>query len=290
MLESSQNTELVINVKEYMHSVLTDKSQDDREMEEQRYAGKLQFLLQGMHRTVTSSTKYVSYSLDYQLCNNLKFSKDTSVQDLISKWDKIFKDDILCHVAKSHRPLLARWLKWTILVHDLREVLAESTCISVTGLVNSGKSLLVKQLFNLKRVQVGTLKSKQTTVPLLYNLNIGSLDVIDFPGMDDNDECVPDLAQLMLTLSQMIVFVVDYRRISATAIKLWLDKMKSDDDVPVLICLTHADNLYLECVAKEEEYKIEAIEDKRKAIQRELQVCQYGFADNNFECIWCDID
>jgi hypothetical protein len=69
----------------------------------------------------------------------------------------------------------------------------------------------------------------------------------------------------------MIVFVVDYRRISATAIKLWLDKMKSDDDVPVLICLTHADNLYLECVAKEEEYKIEAIEDKRKAIQRELQ-------------------
>ena len=150
MLESSQNTELVINVKEYMHSVLTDKSQDDREMEEQRYAGKLQFLLQGMHRTVTSSTKYVSYSLEYQLCNNLKFSKDTSVQDLISKWDKIFKDDILCHVAKSHRPLLARWLKWTILVHDLREVLAESTCISVTGLVNSGKSLLVKQLFNLK--------------------------------------------------------------------------------------------------------------------------------------------
>jgi hypothetical protein len=214
MLESSQNTELVINVKEYMHGVLTDKSPDDREMEEQRYAGKLQFLLQGMHRTVTSSTKYVSYSLEYQLCNNLKFSKDTSVQDLISMWDKIFKDDILCHVAKSHRPLLARWLKWTILVHDLREVLAEYTCISVTGLINSGKSLLVKQLFNLKRVQVGTLKSKQTTVPLLYNLNIGSLDVIDFPGMDDNDECVPDLAQLMLTLSQMIVFVVDYRYVT----------------------------------------------------------------------------
>jgi hypothetical protein len=66
--------------------------------------------------------------------------------------------------------------------------------------------------------------------------------------------------------------------------------MKSDDDVPVLICLTHADNLYLECVAKEKEYKIEAIEDKRKAIQRELQVCQYGFAVNNFECICCDFD
>ena len=58
---------------------------------------------------------------------------------------------------------------------------------------------------------MGTLKSKQTTVPLLYNLGIDSLDVIDFPGMDDNDESVPELAQLMLTLSQIIVFVVDYR-------------------------------------------------------------------------------
>ena len=150
MLDSSKNTELVIKVNEYMHSVLSDNSQDDNEMEEKRYAGKLQFLLQGMHKTVTSSTKYISYSLECQLCNNLKFSSDISVQDLISQWETIFKDDILFHVAESHRPLLARWLKWTILIHGLREVLAEYTCISVTGLINSGKSLLVKQLFNLK--------------------------------------------------------------------------------------------------------------------------------------------
>ena len=62
-------------------------------------------------------------------------------------------------------------------------------------------------------MQVGTLKSKRTTVPLLYNLegNIDSLDVIDFPGLDDNDDSVPELANLMLTLSQIIIFVVDYR-------------------------------------------------------------------------------
>ena len=147
MLESSQNSELVVKVKEYIHSVLTDH---DEETEESMYAGKLQFLLQGMHRTVTSSTKYISYSLEYQLCKNLKFPKDTSVQDLILNWEKYFKNDVLFHVAVSHQPLLARWLKWTILVHDLRETLAQYTCISVTGLMNSGKSLLVKQLFNLK--------------------------------------------------------------------------------------------------------------------------------------------
>ena len=155
MLESSNNTALIVQVKEYMHSVLTDQPKDSNteESEERMYAGKLQFLLQGMHKTVTASTKYISYSLEYQLCKHLKkinFKKDISVQDLILQWERIFQNDILFHVAESHRPLLARWLKWAILVHDLREVLAEYTCIGVTGLVNSGKSLLVKQLFNLK--------------------------------------------------------------------------------------------------------------------------------------------
>ena len=137
----------------------------------------------------------------------------------------------------------------------------------------------------LQKVQVGTLKSKQTTVPLLYNLHFGPLDVIDFPGLDDNDESVPELAELMLTLSQIIVFVVDYRygfvsvsssipifcrRVSATAINLWLNKIKSG--VPVLVCLTHADSLYLECTEREKQYNIEKVETKEKALKNELQV------------------
>lgn len=66
-------------------------------------------------------------------------------------------------------------------------------------------------IFFPQKVQVGTLKSKHTTVPLLYNLDTDGLDVIDFPGLDDNDDSVPELAQLMLTLSQIIIFVVDYK-------------------------------------------------------------------------------
>ena len=37
------------------------------------------------------------------------------------------------------------------------------------------------------------------------------LDVIDFPGVDDLDESIPDLADLLLNLAQIAVFVVDYR-------------------------------------------------------------------------------
>ena len=57
---------------------------------------------------------------------------------------------------------------------------------------------------------------KRTTVPFLYNLDddIEGLDVIDFPGVDDRDETISDLADLLLTLAQIVVFVVDYRYVA----------------------------------------------------------------------------
>lgn len=62
-------------------------------------------------------------------------------------------------------------------------------------------------------VQVGTFTTKRTTVPFLYNLEgkVDGLDVIDFPGVDDSDHAIPELAGILLTLAQMVVFVVDYR-------------------------------------------------------------------------------
>jgi len=49
-----------------------------------------------------------------------------------------------------------------------------------------------------------------TTVPLMYNLDerVEGLDVVDFPGVDDRD------ADLLLTLSQVVIFVVDYRYVA----------------------------------------------------------------------------
>ena len=57
---------------------------------------------------------------------------------------------------------------------------------------------------------------KRTTVPLMYNLDekVEGLDVVDFPGVDDRDETISDLADLLLTLSQIVIFVVDYRYVA----------------------------------------------------------------------------
>ena len=62
-------------------------------------------------------------------------------------------------------------------------------------------------------MRVGTRAVKRTTIPLLYNLEdeIEGLDVIDFPGVDDHDHTVPELANLLLSLAQIVIFVVDYR-------------------------------------------------------------------------------
>lgn len=68
-------------------------------------------------------------------------------------------------------------------------------------------------------MKVGTRAAKRTTVPLLYSLeeNIDGLDVIDFPGVDDSDHNVPELADLLLSLAQIVVFVVDYRLVTGAS-------------------------------------------------------------------------
>ena len=50
----------------------------------------------------------------------------------------------------------------------------------------------------------------------MYNLDerVEGLDVVDFPGVDDRDETISDLADLLLTLSQIVIFVVDYRYVA----------------------------------------------------------------------------
>lgn len=55
---------------------------------------------------------------------------------------------------------------------------------------------------------------KRTTIPLMYSINsaVKKLDVIDFPGVDDQDESIPQLAKLLLGLAQIVIFVVDYRQ------------------------------------------------------------------------------
>ena len=55
-------------------------------------------------------------------------------------------------------------------------------------------------------------------MPLMYNLDerVEGLDVVDFPGVDDRDDTISGLADLLLTLSQIVIFVVDYRYVAIT--------------------------------------------------------------------------
>lgn len=148
-LSSLQGDPLFVEITDYISGILSDNLQKPSHRSS-KYDGKLQFLLQGIKRTVSCSSQYISYSLEHQLCSNLKFDKQITIEKLIKNWDNIFEGDALSLVAKSHRSLIARWLKWAILIHDLRESLAKYTCVGVTGLVNSGKSQLVSKLFGVQ--------------------------------------------------------------------------------------------------------------------------------------------
>ena len=35
--------------------------------------------------------------------------------------------------------------------------------------------------------------------------------MVDFPGVDDEDDSIGELADLLLTIAQIVIFVVDYR-------------------------------------------------------------------------------
>ena len=60
---------------------------------------------------------------------------------------------------------------------------------------------------------MGTSAKRRTTVPLLYNLEdkVPGLDIVDFPGVDDKDHSIPDLAKLLLGFAQVVIFVCDHR-------------------------------------------------------------------------------
>ena len=150
LLSQCRGNQLLVKIENYVKAIFEREAMNEAESEQ--YAAKLQFIVQGLETTVTCNSQYVSYSLERQLvevCRDRKIDIDTSLDDLIKKWGRLFEENILSLVAFSHRPLIARWLKWALMVHNLREKLAQYTAVGVVGLVNSGKSTLVNSLFKI---------------------------------------------------------------------------------------------------------------------------------------------
>ena len=60
--------------------------------------------------------------------------------------------------------------------------------------------------------------------------------MVDFPGVDDEDDSIGDLADLLITVAQIILFVVDYRYIHVCEIVI---SSCFDQEISSLNCKTN---------------------------------------------------
>ena len=171
ILAQCRGEQLLVKILEYVETVSGVQSVNAPDEESGPYAAKVQFMVQGLQKaeTVTCNRQYISYSLERQLvelCHERKIDASIPLVRLTKRWNTIFKDTTFSLVAPSHRSLIARWMKWALMVHNLREELAKYTSVGVVGLVNSGKSKLVNALFGTK-VSTGVilLLGNTTTTP-----------------------------------------------------------------------------------------------------------------------------
>ena len=118
VFKSIPSRSLLVQVKEYIRGIFQEKSASA----DKNYAGKLQFMVQGMDKMVSCNSHYVSYSLERQLlelCKKLNISESTPLEILVKDWDQLFKDDVLSLVVPTHRSLIASWMKWALMMHNL---------------------------------------------------------------------------------------------------------------------------------------------------------------------------
>ena len=175
ILAQCRGEQLLVKILEYVKTVSGVQSVNAPDEESGPYAAKVQFMVQGLQKweTVTCNRQYISYSLERQLvelCHERKIDASISLVRLTKRWNTIFKDTTFSLVAPSHRSLIARWMKWALMIHNLREELAKYTSVGVVGLVNSGKSKLVNALFGIKVSTVAILLLGHTTTALTAKL------------------------------------------------------------------------------------------------------------------------
>ncbi len=123
-----------------------------------KYVGKLHFLLLASSHQNEPPPVIDEHLTLSSLEDNLSarfaqatepIDESTPLEDIERKWDTLFGDVGMSTVVHTHRRLVAQWLKFSLLIRKLRENLSCHTTVSIIGLVNSGKSTLVKELFRI---------------------------------------------------------------------------------------------------------------------------------------------
>ena len=156
ILKESQK--LLVDVSSYMRSICPSQrydflAQSSSTSDSAYYAGKLEFLMTSMKKSSSSNKSFIAYSLERQLvleCEKRNIKYETQLDTILQQWNENFEDEALTMVDEDYRPLIARWIKWSLMINQLRESLAEQTAVGVIGLVNSGKSKFVKSMFGIE--------------------------------------------------------------------------------------------------------------------------------------------
>ena len=151
---------LIVGAYSFMHNLFHDYTPNYISLGESPfsssdsyYSGKLEFLMTSMKRSSSSNKSFIAYSLERQLvieCAKRHINYKTSLETILEHWDENFPDEALAMVEEDYRPMIARWIKWSLMINQLRESLAEQTAVGVIGLVNSGKSKFVRSMFGIE--------------------------------------------------------------------------------------------------------------------------------------------
>ena len=126
---------------------------------EHTYDAKLKFLVNNIdpetkgHTTPTAS-EYSMYTFEKklkELCSERGITKDKPIDRIVHAWNAHFERENcpMAKVASTHRSLVSRWIKWSLMIHELRLTLEKHITIAIPGLVNSGKTQLIRSLFGL---------------------------------------------------------------------------------------------------------------------------------------------
>lgn len=148
-LGSQEMKPLMVNVSNYLGRYLGCQE----ELDSMGYSRKVHFICSAMSNAVSYSRRFISYSLEMQLkalCQERGITTVTTMAEIRRCWAEFFKDTALCQVAPSSQPIIARWIKWMLITHQLRENMAKRTTLGIIGLMNSGKSHLLNFLFQTK--------------------------------------------------------------------------------------------------------------------------------------------
>jgi hypothetical protein len=118
---------------------------------ERTYHGKLKFLVCNADPNTKALTdiEYSMYMLEKELkkISEQKAIREKSIEQMVHNWQDIFKECPMANVVPSHRRLISRWIKWSLMIHELRLTLENHITIVVTGMANSGKTQLLRSLF-----------------------------------------------------------------------------------------------------------------------------------------------